>query len=151
MPDAKSPASSVFKSSDEVYATIGELMNRARTDPEVAPKIAKSGVVIQFRYTNPDAVTTVNARTKPTQPGAIVDVFQGATDLKPDIVMTMTSDIANLFWNEKINLIEALAKGQIKLQGPQLKVIALLPAIKPLYAKYRALVREKGMEHLIVK
>lgn len=141
----------VFKDSAEVYATIGELMERAKKDPAIAPKIAKSGVVIQFRYTNPDAITTVNARSKPTQPGAILDVIQGETALKPDIVMSMAADTANLFWNEKLNLVSAIAKGQIKLQGSQMKVVSLLPAIKPLYEKYRALVREKGMEHLIVK
>ena len=140
-----------FKSSEEVYATIGELMDRAKTDPAVAPKIAKSGVVIQFHYTDPEATTTVNAKSKPTQPGAIIDVHQGPTTLKPDIVMTMTSDMANLFWNKKVNLLAALAKGDIKLQGSQLKVLALLPAIEPLYDKYRALVKEKGMEHLLVK
>jgi hypothetical protein len=141
----------IFKSSEEVYATIGELMDRAKSDPQVAPRIAKSGVVIQFRYTNPDAVTTINAKTKPTQPGALLDVYQGESPMKPDIVMTMSADMANNFWNKKVNLVAALAKGEIKLQGPQMKVLALLPAIEPLYDKYRALVKEKGMEHLIVK
>ena len=140
-----------FKSSEEVYATIGELMDRAKSDPTVAPKIAKSGVIIQFHYTDPEAVTTVNAKSKPTQPGAMIDVIQGPTTLKPDIVMTMTADMANLFWNKKVNLLAALAKGDIKLQGSQLKVLALLPAIEPLYDKYRALVKEKGMEYLLVK
>lgn len=140
-----------FSDSAEVYATIGALMDRAKTDPQVAPKIAKSGVIIQFRYTQPDAVTTVNAKDKPTQVGAIIDVHQGETTLKPDIVMTMTSDTANLFWNKKVNLVAALAKGQIKLQGSQMKVLSLLPAIEPLYEKYRALLREKGLEQLIVK
>lgn len=142
---------SVFKDSAEIYATIGELMERAKKDPDVAPKIAKSGVIIQFRYTNPDAMTTINAKAKPTQPGALVDVIQGETSLQPDIVMTMSADTANLFWNEKVNLVAAIAKGQIKLRGSQMKVLSLLPAIKPLYPKYQALLREKGMEQLIVK
>lgn len=140
-----------FSNSAEVYATVGELMNRARFDPQVAPKIGKSGVIIQFRYTNPDAVTTINAKDKPSQSGAIIDVHQGETSLKPDIVMTMTADTANMFWNKKVNLVAALAKGEIKLQGSQMKVLSLLPAIEPLYDKYRALLREKGLDRLIVK
>lgn len=139
-----------FKDSAQVYATVGQLMENAKSDPTVAPRIAKSGVIIQFRYTDPDAVTTINAKAKPTQPGAIIDVFQGPTDLKPDIVMTMTADTANLFWNKKVNLMAALAKGQIKLQGSQIKVLSLLPAIDPLYAKYRQLLKDKGLENLIV-
>lgn len=139
-----------FQDSAQVYATIGELMERAKTDAVVAQKIAKSGVILQFRYTHPDAVTTVNAKTKPSQPGMYLEVIQGETSLKPDIVMTMTADTANLFWNKKINLVAALAKGQIKLQGSQMKVLSLLPAIEPLYERYRALLREKGLESLIV-
>jgi hypothetical protein len=137
-----------FNDSAEVYATIGALMDNARSDPTVAPKIAKSGAIIQFHYTNPEAITTINA--KPTQPGAIIDVMQGPTGLKPDIVMTMSADTANLFWNKKVNLMSALAKGQIKLQGSQIKVLSLLPAIEPLYGKYRQLLKDKGLDHLIV-
>jgi hypothetical protein len=140
-----------FTDSAQVYATVGELMDRAKSDPQVAPRIAKSGIVIQFRYTNPDAMTTVNAKTGPTQPGALIDVIQGETALKPDIVMTMAADTANLFWNKKVNLTAAIAKKQIKLQGPLTKVLMLLPAIEPLYERYRALLREKGYENLIVK
>ncbi|MCW5881625.1 MAG: SCP2 sterol-binding domain-containing protein, partial [Anaerolineae bacterium] len=81
---------------------------------------------------------------------AIIDVMQGPTGLKPDIVMTMSADTANLFWNKKVNLMSALAKGQIKLQGSQIKVLSLLPAIEPLYGKYRQLLKDKGLDHLIV-
>lgn len=141
----------VFQNSKEFYSTVGELMQRAKMDPVVGPKIAKSGVVIQFKYTDPDAVTTVNATAKPTQPGAYVDVINGPTDLKPDIEMTMAADVAHQFWQGKVNLVEALAKKRIVLKGNQLKVLGLLPAVQPLYQKYPELLREKGMEKLIGK
>lgn len=139
----------VFSSSKQFYDTIGELMQRAKTDPIVGPKIAKSGVIIQFRYTDPDAVTTVNAKAKPTQPGAFVDVFNGTTTLKPDIEMTMPADIAHQFWQGKLNLVQALAQKKIILKGNQLKVLGLLPAVEPLYKKYPALLQEKGLEKLL--
>ena len=141
----------VFQNSKEFYSTVGELMQRAKMDPVVGPKIAKSGVVIQFKYTDPDAVTTVNAKAKPTQPGAYVDVINGPTDLKPDVEMTMAADVAHQFWQGKVNLVEALAKKRIILKGNQLKVLGLLPAVQPLYPKYPELLREKGMEKLIGK
>jgi hypothetical protein len=141
----------VFQDSKQFYETVGELMDRAKTDPIVGPKIAKSGVIIQFKYTDPDAVTTVNAKSKPTQPGAFVDVFNGPTNLKPDIEMTMAADVAHQFWQGKVNLVEALAKKKIILKGNQLKVLGLLPAVEPLYKKYPELLREKGLEQLIIK
>lgn len=141
----------VFKDSQQFYDTVGELMQRAKTDPAIGPKIAKSGVIIQFKYTDPEAMTTVNAKDKPTQPGAFADVINGPTDLKPDIQMTMQADVAHQFWQGKLNLVEALAKKKIILKGNQLKVLGLLPAVEPLYKKYPELLKEKGLENLIGK
>lgn len=141
----------VFKDSKQFYDTVGELMQRAKTDPAIGPKIAKSGVILQFKYTDPEAMTTVNAKAKPTQPGAFVDVFNGPTDLKPDIEMTMAADVAHQFWQGKVNLVEALMKKKILLKGNQLKVLGLLPAVEPLYEKYPELLKEKGYGDLIGK
>lgn len=142
---------SVFKDTDQFYNTVGALMDRAKMDPEIGKKIAKAGVVIQFRYTDPDAVTTVNAKDKPTQPGAFVDVIHGSTDLKADIVMTMKADTAHAFWHGKVNLVSALGKKEILLQGSQLKVLQLLPAVTPLFKVYPVLLREKGYADLVLK
>lgn len=141
----------VFQNSKQFYDTIGELMERAKTDPVVGPKIAKAGVVIQFRYTDPDAVTTINAKAKPTQAGAFVDVINGPTNLKPDIEMTMPADVAHQFWQNKVNLAAAIAQKKIVVKGNLMKVMGLLPAIEPLYKKYPELLKEKGLEKLIGK
>ncbi|MBP1701385.1 MAG: hypothetical protein H6Q38_492 [Chloroflexi bacterium] len=141
----------VFRDSEQFYECVGGLMERAKLDPEVGQKIAKSGIIIQFRYTNPDAITTVNAKDKPTQPGAYVDVFNGPTDLKPDVVMTMKADVAHAFWHGKVNLVSALSKGEIKSTGSIPKILKLLPAVQPLYKQYPVLLREKGYGDLVMK
>jgi hypothetical protein len=142
---------SIFQDADMFYACVGELMDRAKTNPQVGPKIAKSGIIIQFRYRNPEAITTINAKDKPTQPNAYVDVFHGNCDLKPDVVMSMNADISHAFWHGKVNLLNALAKKEIIAQGPIPKILKLLPAVQPLYLEYPQLLREKGFENLILK
>lgn len=142
---------SVFKDSKHFYECVGELMDRAKKDPQVGLKIAKSGIVIQFRYTDPDATTTINARDKPTQPGAFIDVIHGPCNLKPDVLMTMKADISHAFWHGKINLIAALAKRDIVASGPIPKILKLLPAVEPLYKTYPTLLREKGYGDLVLK
>jgi putative sterol carrier protein len=97
-------------------------MDRAKKDPQVGPKIAKSGIIIQFRYTDPEAMTTINAKEKPTQQDAFCDVIHGQSTLKPDVVMTMKADVAHAFWHGKVNLLSALAKKQIVAQGPIPKI-----------------------------
>lgn len=141
----------IFQDSNQFYATVGELMDRAKTDPEIGRKIAKAGVIIQFRYTDPEAVTTVNAKDKPSQPGAFVDIHHGPTSLKPDIVMTMKADTAHAFWHGKVNLLNALTKKEILLQGSQLKILQLLPAVTPLFKVYPELLKEKGYAGLVLK
>jgi hypothetical protein len=141
----------VFRDANHFYECVGGLMDRAKTNPDVGPKIAKSGIVIQFRYTNPDAVTTVNAKEKPTQPGAYVDIIHGPTTLKPDVVMTMKADTAHAFWHGKVNLVAALAKREIVAQGPIPKILKLLPAVEPLYKEYPNLLRQKGYADMVMK
>lgn len=140
-----------FKDTQEFYACVGELMDRAKRDPNVGGKIAKSGIIIQFRYTDPDASTTINARDKPTQSGAYVDVIHGATDLKPDVSMSMKADVSHEFWHGKVNLVAALSKKQIVAEGPIPKILKLLPAVQPLYKVYPALLKEKGFGDKVLK
>jgi len=138
----------IFRDSDQFYACVGALMERAKVDPDVGKKIAKSKIVLQFRYTEPTAMTTVNAKTEPSQEGAYVDVIQGECDLKPDVTMSMKADVAHKFWLGKVNLVSALAKGDIETKGPIPKILKLLPAIKPLYSEYPEILRENGLEDL---
>lgn len=142
---------SVFRDSKHFYECVGDLMDRAKCDPQVGPKIAKSGIIIQFRYTEPDAVTTVNARQKPTQVGAYVDIIHGPCDLKPDVIMTMKADVSHAFWHGKVNLMSALAKRDIVAVGPIPKILKLLPAVQPLYKVYPQLLKEKGYANLVLK
>jgi hypothetical protein len=141
----------IFRNSKHFYECVGELMDRAKQDPGVGPKIAKSGIIIQFRYADPEAMTTINARDKPIQPGAFVDVIHGPCNLKPDVSMTMKADVSHAFWHGKVNLVEALAKKQIVATGPIPKILKLLPAVQPLYKQYPALLKEKGYPNMILK
>ncbi|MBL8056098.1 MAG: hypothetical protein JNK29_05335 [Anaerolineales bacterium] len=141
----------VFRDAKQFYETVGALMDRAKVDPNIGPKIAKSGIVIQFRYTDPEALTTINAKAKPTQPGAFVDVTHGPTKLTADVVMSMKADVSHAFWHGKVNLLGAIAKKDIVVQGPLPKVLKLLPAVEPLYKIYPVLLREKGLAELVIK
>lgn len=140
---------SIFRNSEHFYECVGELMDRAKLDPEVGRKIAKSNLIIQFQYTEPEAVTTVNAKGEPSQPGAYVDVIHGPTELKPDIIMKMNADVSHHFWLGKVNLMAALAKKDIIAEGSIPKILKLLPAVQSLYSEYPKILREKGYEDMI--
>jgi hypothetical protein len=127
------------------------LLHRAARDPNIGPTVARADTVLQLHYTDPEAQITINAHDVPTQFGAYVDVFLGLSDLQPEVVMSMTGDLAHEFWSGRVNLASALARRQIQATGPVIKVLRLVPAVEPLYQQYPALLRAKGLEHLILK
>lgn len=140
----------VFKNYDELYTYISRLYDDAKCDARIAPKIKESNLVIQFRYDDPLAIVTINAATKPTQPGAYFDVLWGEVPMKVDVEMSMKADVAHQFWHGKVNLMAALARRQIIAKGPIPKILKLLPAVEPMYEMYPRILREMGRTDLVL-
>lgn len=63
--------------------------------------------------------------------------------------MTMKADIAHQFWLGKVNLVAALAKGQMKAVGPIQSIIKLIPVIKPAFELYPQYLKEIGRSDLV--
>lgn len=140
-----------FKDEAELREIIGTLYDRVKIHPTIAPRIRDGKIVIQFRYSDPIGIATINAAAPPTQPGAILDVNWGEQpDLKVDVQMTMKADVAHQFWHGKVNLMAALTRRQIIAKGPIPKILKLLPAVEPVYAIYPQILREIGRADLII-
>jgi hypothetical protein len=140
-----------FKDAAELREIIGMLYDRVKTDSTVAPRIREGKIVIQFRYSEPAGIATINGAAPPTQPGAILDVNWGEQPgLKVDVEMTMKADVAHQFWHGKVNLMMALTRRQIIAKGPIPKILKLLPAVEPVYAIYPRMLREIGRADLII-
>src|SRR5512142_1404354 len=56
---------------------------------------------------------------------------------EPVIIMKMTSEVANRFFQGKENIALAVASGRVKLRGPLPKLLALAPVTRPVYPVYR--------------
>lgn len=140
-----------FKGEAELREIIGLLYDRVKVNPTVAPRICEGKIVIQFRYTEPFGVVTIDAAAPPTQPNAYCDVNWGDNpQIKPDVEMSMKADVAHQFWHGKVNLMVALTRRQIIAKGPIPKILRLLPAIEPVYRIYPTILREIGRTDLII-
>lgn len=140
-----------FRDEAELHHILGMLYDRVKINPAVAPRICAGKIVIQFRYTEPAGIATINAAAPPTQPGAFYDVLWGDdTGLKPDVQMSMKADVAHQFWHGKVNLMMALTRRQIIAKGPIPKILKLLPAVEPVYAIYPVMLREIGRADLVI-
>jgi len=133
-----------FKDSDEVYRFIGKLFEDLAEDEELAPKFRKANTIVQYSYRDPESTITV--RLKEGEDG---QVDCGETDMEPEVVMSMDADTAHKFWLGKVNVTVALARGQMKAKGPVAKILKLVPLVKPVFPKYRAMLEEADRQDLI--
>ena len=134
----------IFKDADEVYATIGKLFEDVANDEDLGPKFRKANTVVRYEYREPDAVVTVRL-----QEGQPADVDFGESDMEPEVTMSMEADTAHRFWLGQVNVTVALARGQIKAEGPVAKILRLVPLTKPIYPRYKAQLEAQGRTDLV--
>ena len=133
-----------FDDGDEVYRYIGGLLTGLIDSPDLGDKLKHADTTVQFRYHEPEAVITCRLVE-----GEDVRVDLGESDLEPEIVMTADADVAHLFWLGRVNVTVALARGQMKAEGPVAKILKLVPLIKPVFPLYRELLEREGRTDLL--
>ena len=104
----------------------------------------KANTIVQYQYRDPESQITVKLMEGED---GLVDC--GATDMEPEVVMTMDADTAHRFWLGKVNVTVALARGQMKAKGPVAKILKLVPLTKPIFPRYRALLEQDGRQDLL--
>jgi len=135
----------LFKDADEVYATLGKLFTDLAKDEAVAAEFSRANTIVRYRYTDPEAQITVALRE-----GEPVEVNFGESGLEPEVTMSMTADIGHRFWLGGVNVTVALARGEMRAEGPVAKILRLVPLAKPVFPRYRAQLEAQGRSDLIV-
>jgi hypothetical protein len=137
-------------SPEEMYEIAEKVAQRTLGEEELARKLQASKLILQFKYSDeerwgPDVIpcVTVDCTVDP------LVISTGDTDLDPTILMTMEAFTAHLFWMQKLNLMAAITRGQIKAKGPIPKAMRLLPMLKPFYKNYRIVLAELGRDDLL--
>ncbi|RNL80181.1 SCP2 sterol-binding domain-containing protein [Nocardioides marmorisolisilvae] len=130
-----------FADTDEAAKYIGSVFQAGFDDPQIRTKLEASGLVLRMEISDPDLVMTVDMHT-----GSIV---VGDTELEPNMTLTLSSDTANRFWQGKVGVPLAVARGQIKIDGALPKLLALLPSAKTLNARYIARLEADGRSDLL--
>ncbi|MCW2856582.1 MAG: hypothetical protein JWR52_2197 [Marmoricola sp.] len=117
-----------FKDADEVRHYIGSVFSVAFDDPEIGPKLKSTGIVLGFKFTDPEAVLVVDTIS--------ATVGDGSGQPEPTAVMSMTSDLGSAYWQGKVNLPLAMARGKIKVDGNIASLLKLAPLGKKLFPAY---------------
>ena len=134
----------LFNDAQDVYDTLGQLFVAIVADEELGPKFRKADTIVRYEYSDPDAAITV--RLQNGQPGA---VDFGESEMEPEVTMRMAADTAHRFWLGQVNVTVALARGEIKAEGPVAKILSLVPLAKPVFPRYKAQLEEQGRTDLL--
>jgi putative sterol carrier protein len=131
-----------FRDASEVVTYIGGIFEKAYDDPALADKLRAAGIVLKFDFRDPDVVIVIDMATG--------EVTEGLGDKTPDAEMTMSSDVGNAYWQGKVNLPLAMAKGRIKVGGNVAAMLKVAPLSKQLFGTYVARLEADGRDDLLV-
>lgn len=135
-------------SPNQMYEVGRKFSERIFTNPDVAPKMRKSGIIVCMQY--------CDERWEGIKPEVTVDTTQdpirfytGPCGVKPNVIMRMHGDTAHRFWMRKLNMMIAITKGLIKVKGSIPAIMKMLPVIKPSFAIYKEVLAELGYKELL--
>jgi hypothetical protein len=128
-----------FADADDVYATLGTMLEEVLADEDLGPAFSRADCVIRWNYTNPEAEITAQLIH-----GEQGRVDFGPSDLEPDVTMTMEADVAHRFWLGDVNVALALTRGQILATGPVDPILRLVPLARSAFPFYRQLLEAQG-------
>ena len=130
-----------FKRAKEFREVIDRVFEMMSTDPDMGPKLRAADTPQRFEFPDVDLVVNVAAADDPSDGNNLVWMWTDDVDWEPDVKMEMNSDVANKYFQGKENVAMAIARRRIKTSGNVKKALALIPITKPVFARYREMVR----------
>ncbi|BDG37115.1 hypothetical protein BV455_02561 [Parageobacillus caldoxylosilyticus] len=139
----------LFKDEKELYAILGGFFEEVAEREESKEMISSTEIsegydaFVQYVFHQPEGKITwaeENGRLK---------VICGDHDLRPELVFEQTADVGHKFWLGKLDLQQALARQQIKVQGPLANALRVLPQLDAIYPAYREYLKKLGREDLL--
>jgi putative sterol carrier protein len=137
-----------FESKEQFQKVFDKFWAKAKEHTEIMEKLAKSQVVVRFDITEPEIHMTINFRDP--GPNGEIGTLTFDSDVEPEIAVWSKSETTNKFWQGKLNTTVAMATKKVKLDGSVAKALGLLSKIKPLYALFPGILKEEGLDHMVL-
>ena len=140
--------SASFESAKELREVIDAVFTMMDADSDMGPKLRDADTPQQFEFSDFDVVVNIRAATDDEE-GNLYWEWSDDVDWKPKVRMTMSSEVANRYFQGKENVAMAVARRRIKTGGDMKAALDLIPVTKPIYALYREYL-EREKPHLLV-
>ena len=139
---------SKFRSSSEFREVLDQTYEIMSTDEEMGPALRDAETPQRFEFPDVDLVVNVTYASEITDGHHLRWEWSDDVQWKPEVEMTMDSDVANRYFQGRENIAMAIARRRIKTSGNVKKALALIPVTKPVYARYREMI-EAHYPHLV--
>jgi hypothetical protein len=130
----------MFESNAEFREVMDRTFALMSEDPEMGPRLRAADVPQRFEF--PDADLVVNIRAaREGEDGNLHWEWTDDVDWEPRVRMTMSTEIANSYFQGRENIAMAIARRRIKTGGDVRAALEVLPMTKPVFARYRAMLK----------
>jgi len=137
-----------FESTEQFRAVIDRAMTLMSEDPDMGPKLRDADVPQRYEFDDMDLVVNARAARQGEQ-GNLHWEWTDDVDWEPKVKLTMSSEVANSYFQGKENVPVAIARRRIKAGGDVKSALALIPITKPVYGLYRSML-ESDYPQLVV-
>jgi hypothetical protein len=135
-----------FQSPSEFREVMDRTFALMSEDPDMGPKLRDADVPQRFEFEDVDLVVNIRA-AQAGEEGNLHWEWDDDVDWEPKVRMTMSSEVANKYFQGKENVPIAIARRRIKTGGDVKSALKLIPITKPVYDRYRDMV-ERDFPHL---
>ena len=126
---------------DRVFAMMSE-------DPCMGPQLRDADVPQRFEFDDFDMVVNVRA-ARAGEPGNLHWEWTDEVAWEPRVLMSMSSETANRYFQGKENVMVAIARRRIRTGGDVKAALGLMPIVKPIHERYRAMVAAEYPQLLV--
>ena len=135
-----------FQSPSEFREVMDRTFALMSEDPDMGPKLRDADVPQRFEFDDLDLVVNIRA-SQAGEEGNLHWVWDDDVEWEAKVRMTMSSEVANKYFQGKENVPIAIARRRIKAGGDVKSALKLIPITKPVYERYREMV-ERDFPHL---
>ncbi len=139
-----------FKDQREMLDIQRAFFYRVASDPVIGPQLRASNLILRFVTKDPDGMITIDCRGAAAEGKHFTTAF-GENPLRPDITLTLSSDLCHEFWLGRADIVNALFGGKVKAVGDVTLAMKFLPVLKPIAAIYKQVLVSLGRQDLVLK
>jgi len=139
-----------FKDQKEMQDIQRVFFDQVASDGVIGPQLRASKLILRFVTKDPDGMITIVCRGAAGEGRHFGTTF-GESPLRPDITLTLSSDLGHEFWLGRANIVNALFSGKVKAVGDVTLAMKFLPVLKPIAAIYKQVLLSLGRQDLVLK